>query len=53
MLTIFRESTDFARSSPELPRDVIWIDLLKSDEGGDDLREVADEGPYSIDPDAE
>ena len=30
MLTIFRDSTDFVRnsSSPELPRDVIWIDLL-------------------------
>jgi magnesium transporter len=30
VLTIFRDSTDFARnsSSPELPRDVIWIDLL-------------------------
>jgi magnesium transporter len=30
VLTIFRDSSDFARnsSSPELPRDVIWIDLL-------------------------
>jgi magnesium transporter len=30
VLTIFRDSTDFARNSPspELPRDVIWIDLL-------------------------
>jgi len=30
VLTIFRDSTDFVRnsSSPELPRDVIWIDLL-------------------------
>ena len=52
MLTILRDSADVA-SLPELPRDVIWIDLLNPTKEETTFVEVADESPNSINRDAE